>query len=380
VHPSLRISKWMKRIIATVTNDLNYDQRMLRICSTLAVEGGYQVHLVGRVLPDSKPLREQPFSMLRLTCTFQKGPMFYLEYNLRLFVFLMLNPFDAVNIVDLDTMPAGVLAARLRKKKIVYDAHEYFTEVPEVTHRPVVKAIWQMVGRWGIGQCHAAYTVGPALAALLSELYKRPFATVRNVPRALKKQQTKFSLPHTEQAFILYQGALNLGRGLPEAIAAMKDISGLTLLLAGEGDLSGQLRQQVKSAKLEDRVIFLGKLEPDALQAYTAQAWLGLNLLEHLGQSYYYSLANKFFDYIQAGVPSLTVDFPEYRAIVTQHEVAILLSDIKPVTIANAIHSLQENEKAHRSLRQACENAAEEYQWEKERNVLLSTWSTVFTV
>jgi glycosyltransferase involved in cell wall biosynthesis len=371
----------MKRIIAIVTNDLSYDQRMLRICSTLAEEGGYAVQLVGRVLPDSKSLTSKPFSMVRLSCWFHRGPFFYLEYNLRLFFYLLLSPFDAVNIVDLDTMPAGVLAARLRRKKIVYDAHEYFTEVPEVTNRPFVKAVWHAVGKWGVPQCSAAYTVGPELAKLLSGLYGKNFTTVRNVPLGgTSKTLSPISPPHTDQPFLLYQGALNLGRGLPELISAMQHVQGLQLLLAGEGDLSDVLRKQVHALGLSERVIFLGKVPPDELRVLTEKAWLGLNLLEHLGESYYYSLANKFFDYIQVGVPGLTVDFPEYRAIVERHPVAVLLPDIQPTTIATAITDLQSNEKAHRSLRQACENAAKEYQWEKERDVLLSTWLTVFTI
>ncbi len=371
----------MYRIVATVTNDLHYDQRMHRICSTLAEQGGYSILLVGRVLPDSKPLEAMPFSLVRLKCFFQRGFLFYLEYNVRLFLFLLINPFDAVNIVDLDTMPAGVLAGKLRGKKIVFDAHEHFTEVPEVTFRPFVKWVWHQVGLWGIPKCHAAYTVGPALAKLLTQVYKKPFSTVRNVPMAnAGNLNTNLSLPHTDMPYILYQGALNVGRGLPQAIAAMHQIRHVRLLLAGEGDLSTQLREQVAKAGLCDKVIFLGRLKPDYLRVYTAKAWLGLNLLEPIGLSYYYSLANKFFDYVQAGVPGLTVDFPEYRTVVDQHPVALLLPDIEPETIAQTVNDLRQNEKAHRSMRQACENAAEEYLWEKERDVLLKTWLTVFTV
>jgi glycosyltransferase involved in cell wall biosynthesis len=378
VNTDLYRSNKMMRIIATVTNDLNYDQRMHRICTSL-IHAGYDVLLVGRVLPDSIPLNKQEFSMVRLHCWFNKGPLFYLEYNLRLFFFLLLNPFDAVNIVDLDTMVGGYLAATLRGKKTVYDAHEYFIEVPELTDRPMIKGVWAAIGRFFIPKCDAAYTVGPALAAEHEKVYGRPFGSVRNIPLALNKyQKSVFAPSYTDLPYLLYQGALNDGRGLQEAIAAMPLVSGLRLLIAGEGDLSSNLRSQVTQLGLHERVIFLGRQTPAQLKEYTCRAWLGLNLLEHKGQSYYFSLANKFFDYIMHGVPSLNMDFPEYRAIMNQYEVGVLLSDLRPQTIANAVNSLQENEKAHRTLRQACLNAAEEFCWEREVEILLSTWLVVF--
>ena len=134
------------RILLTVTNDLTYDQRMQRIATTLA-RAGYDVALVGRERPQAALLDEKPFRQYRLRCRFHKGFAFYAEYNLRLFLHLMRTPFDAVGVVDLDTLPAGTLSSLWRRKVRVFDAHEYFTEVPEVVHRPVVKAFWGLVAK-----------------------------------------------------------------------------------------------------------------------------------------------------------------------------------------------------------------------------------------
>ena len=127
-----------KTILFTVTNDLTYDQRMIRICSTLA-NHGYKVKLIGRKLPKSKPLAQQPFQQQRLFCFFKRGKIFYLEYNIRIFCLLLFSKFDAICGIDLDTLGSCYLVAILRRKKLVYDAHEYFTEVPEVVNRPLVK-------------------------------------------------------------------------------------------------------------------------------------------------------------------------------------------------------------------------------------------------
>nr|HPI55391.1 hypothetical protein [Chitinophagaceae bacterium] len=78
----------VKRIVLTVTTDLNFDQRMIRIATTLA-NAGYDVLLIGRLKPNSKPLQDRTYRQKRLPVFFQKGPAFYTEYNLRLFFYLL---------------------------------------------------------------------------------------------------------------------------------------------------------------------------------------------------------------------------------------------------------------------------------------------------
>lgn len=116
-----------EKIICTVTNDLIYDQRMQRICTSLQ-KNNFEVELVGRILPDSKEIIQQTFQQKRLKCFFNKGFLFYAEFNIRLLFFLLFTKFDIVCGCDLDTLPAALLAAKIKRKKVVYDAHEYFPE------------------------------------------------------------------------------------------------------------------------------------------------------------------------------------------------------------------------------------------------------------
>lgn len=362
-------------IIFTVTNDLSYDQRMHRICTTLA-EHGYQVTLAGRVLPESRPLKERSFRQIRLRCFFRKGFLFYAEYNIRLFFFLLfLKKWDAVGTIDLDTMPAGYFASLLRRKKRVYDAHEYFTEVPEVVHRRLVKSFWELTARLFIPRYRHAYTVGPALAEILTKRYGVEFGVVRNVPNILEPVIRRVQQP---PYVILYQGALNEGRGIESLLRAMT-LSGddFQLLIAGEGDLSANLRTLAKELELGDKVKFLGYVAPDELKNITFSAWLGINLLENRGLSYYYSLANKFFDFVQAGVPVLTMNFPEYRALNQVFGVAVLIEKATPEAIAAALISLKNNPDAHARLSEACVRAAREWNWDRDSRTLLKIWGEV---
>lgn len=357
----------MARIICTVTNDLTYDQRMIRISSSLA-RAGYAVLLTGRQRRASQPLREEAFRQKRLRCHFEKGKLFYIEYNLRLFFFLLSHPFDIVCAVDLDTLLPAYLASRLKGKICVYDAHEYFTETPEVERRPLIKRIWEGVASFTLPRLRYAYTVGPALAQLFEERYGTPFAVIRNMPN--RQPLASATAPGTPR-IILYQGALNEGRGLEYAIEAMRQIEGAVLWLAGEGDLSATLRAQARQLELEGKVRFLGFLPPHELQHLTPQAYLGLNLLENRGLSYYYSLANKAFDYVQAGKPSIQMAFPEYAALNAQYEAFHLLEALSVPALVAAIRQLLYDAEYYDRLRSNCLRAREEWVWEQEEERLL---------
>jgi len=355
------------KIICTVTNDLTYDQRMIRICTTLS-EAGYEVLLVGRRRNNSRPVRAEAFQQKRLACFFDAGKLFYLEYNLRLLFFLLFARFQLVCAVDLDTLLPAYIVCKLRRKACVYDAHEYFTEVPEVNRRPMVKKVWEMLADFLIPKVKYAYTVGGCLAEALEKRYGTKFEVIRNMPF---QRKTPSSLSVTDAPkIILYQGALNEGRGLEAAIIAMHEIDGAVLWLAGEGDLSEKLRKLVKQERLDNKVTFLGYLPPHKLQELTPKAYIGLNLLENKGLSYYYSLANKAFDYIQAGVPSIHMAFPEYEWLNQEYETYLLLPELSPEQISKAIKELLNNPQQYKRLQQNCQNAAKKLHWEAEAEKL----------
>ena len=364
------------KIICTVTNDLSYDQRMIRICTALS-KHGYDVTLVGRKRKNSIPISTKPFQQKRLKCIFNKGALFYAEYNLRLFFFLLFQPFDLVCAVDLDTILPATIVSKFKRKKSVYDAHEYFTEVPELIKRPRVQRIWEGIARFCVPKMDICYTVCNSLAALLSKRYDNHFQLIRNVPFSYNLNLEE--LPAKNKRIILYQGALNDGRGLEQVIEAMSYIEGAVLEIAGEGDLSKELRELVKVHQVENKVSFLGYLTPEDLKNKTLEATIGLNLLKNKGLNYYYSLANKTFDYIHAEVPAIHMGFPEYIEINTRNEIGILIEDLNVETVAAAIHVLLNDEAFYSKLKSNCKAAKEIYNWELESKQLIKIYDTIFS-
>jgi len=142
---------------------------MQRICYSLATNG-FNVLLVGREKSSSIALLPTPYQQKRIKCWFEKGKLFYLEYNLRLFFLLMTMPVDIISSVDLDTLLPAVLVSKIKSKACVFDAHEYFTEVPEVVNRPLTKKVWNLVANSLIPRVDIAYTVSQSLQSLFSQL------------------------------------------------------------------------------------------------------------------------------------------------------------------------------------------------------------------
>jgi len=338
---------------------------MIRTCSALQ-ERGYDVTLVGRKRKHSKPLNSQVFKQIRLRNSIDKGPLFYLEHNLRLLFYLLTNRADIIISVDLDTILPGVIVKSLRRSKLVYDAHEYFSEVPELVQRKRVKSIWEGIARFSIPKVDAAYSVGPALANEFTERYKISFGVVRNCPEFTNRKMEHRSNP----PYLLYQGALNKGRCVEMYIKMMHRIpEKFHLYIAGSGDLDDELIALAKEEGLKDRINFMGMLNPTELNDVTNKAFVGLNLLENEGLSYYYSLANKSLDYIQAGLPSIHSKFPEYQAINEQFD-CFLLCEISENDLVEKVNLLLDNPERYEVMRKNCKIAAADLNWENEKKEL----------
>jgi glycosyltransferase involved in cell wall biosynthesis len=352
-----------KTAIVCVTNDLCTDNRVHKVCLTLQ-KCGYFVILYGRYLPDSKPLH-RPYFIERKKHWFNRGPLFYAEYNIRLFIYLILSESNLIIANDADTLPAAYYAARLKRKRLVFDAHELFSEVPELANRPFVKKIWQKIEDFFIPRVNESYTVCNSIASYFNK-YLTDTKVIRNIP-LLRTTHYSDKLSYPGKKIILYQGALNVGRGIEWVIDAMPLIDNAVFVIIGDGDIRAKLEKQVTQLNLSEKVIFKGKINAEDLHAYTVCANLGLCLLENLGLNYYYSLPNRIFDYMHAGVPVLATDFPEISTVVNEYESGYLINSYEPVYLAGVISDIL-NEPVDK---QHFERISQDLCWENEEKKLM---------
>jgi glycosyltransferase involved in cell wall biosynthesis len=151
------------------------------------------------------------------------------------------------------------------------------------------------------------------------------------------------------------------------------------LIICGDGNFMEKARQIVKQHRLEERVIFKGKIVPAELRTYTRHAWAGITLFDTQGKSNYYSLANRFFDYVQAGIPQLCIAFPVYEEMNRSFPVALLTHDASPQALAKQLNLLLHDKELYNSLSKACLQAREVWNWKQEEKKLLDYFQSHFT-
>lgn len=361
----------MKKVIVSVTNDLSTDQRVDKVCNTL-MSLGFNVVLIGRTLYGSLKIQRQ-YATHRMSLVFNTGPLFYAEYNIRLFVYLLFHKAHLLVSNDLDTLLANFMVHKLKNIPMVYDSHEYYTGTPELADRPLVRKIWKSFEKFIFPKLKDIITVNHSIAALYEQEYGKKLFVVRNVPRKLKSMEVTTAQhfkPYSGKHLIILQGAgINIQRGAEEAVMAMRYVDNAVLLIIGGGDVIGSLKQFVSEEHLSDKVLFIPRQPYNELMAYTADADIGLTLDKDTNINYRFSLPNKLFDYIHAGTPVLASALPEIKRIIEQYEVGLLIDNHDPVHIATRIRFMLENNFKEK-LKANLEKAASELNWENEEETL----------
>ena len=369
-----------KRIYITVINDLVTDQRVHKVCETICSNfPEYKITLIGRLKKESQPVNQRIYKVHRMSLRFEKGFKFYAEYNLRLFFYLLFRRRGVYFSNDLDTLLPNFLMSRLKGSRLIYDSHEYFTEVPELIGRERIRDIWLRLESYMVPKIKTMFTVNDTLAEVYSDKYHIPVHVVRNVPKLQGYGATAHVLNVREQFgiaptdhLLIYQGAVNKDRGLEELIQAFTFLPATyQLLIVGSGDVHQQLLEKTLELELH-RVHFAGQIPFSELAAYTIQADLGVSLEKSTNLNYRFALPNKVFDYLASGVPILVSPLTELCAIIDKHDVGKLLPSHEPKDIAETIEAIFANQNQLAIWKENTLKAREEYCWENEEQKLVA--------
>ncbi len=202
----------MKRVYISVINDLVTDQRLQRVANLL-VDQGLGVTCIGRKVSGSPDLQDVTYKVRRYRMLFNKGPLFYACFNIRLFFTLLFVSRPSLFIAnDLDTLPASFMVGRIRGVKLIYDSHEFFTQVPELIHRKRVQSVWKWIEHSILPRLDHAVTVSYPIAEIYRRLHGTRFRVVRNVPvrRTPPKRKEKGK---SEKSHDYLPGGFECGKG-----------------------------------------------------------------------------------------------------------------------------------------------------------------------
>ncbi len=368
------------KAIVSVTNDIYTDQRVHKVC-TFLLKQGYEVTLVGRKRKRSLPLTPRKYRTKRLKLLFETGAKFYAFFNIRLFFYLLFHKADVLVANDLDTLLANFLASKMKRNcKLVYDSHEYFTEVPELISRPKVQNVWLRIERFIFPKLDYIYTVNDSIAKIYRDLYNKEIKVVRNISPLWKpiglKTKEELGIPEDKNLIILQGAGINVDRGAEEAVEAMLNIDAV-LMIVGDGDVVPELRNRVVELNLQNKVIFFGKKPYEVMMNYTFYADIGLTLDKATNLNYKLSLPNKVFDYMHTTTAVVATNIKEVANVVRSNNIGEILTEFTVKNLVLTIQALFKDKERLEEYKKNCITASKNENWENETKILAEIYPKV---
>ena len=357
------------RVAFSVTNCICYDQRVLKIADTVS-RLNCDITIIGRTSGDCSDSVSVPFKTMRFRMIFRRGFLFYKFFNIRLFFFLLFNNYDILVSNDLDTLLPNFLVSKLKRLPLVYDSHEYFTDVPEIKNRPFVKWVWKSIEKSIFPGLKNVMTVSEPIASLYEKRYHVRPQVIRNFSRnstdIISFTRRELEISPADFLVIIQGTGINIEKGAEELIEAINILSGVALLIIGSGDVLPQLNKRVRELKLENQVKFIPQVPWEILMRYTKSADIGMCIEKDTNLNYRFSLPNKLFDYISAGIPVIASNLPETGKIIEENKCGRIINQVTPEDISSAISELRNNPVLLSELKRNAVSASEKLNWETE--------------
>jgi len=371
----------MKRVANVVFNSFVNDSRVLKESKSL-LKMGFQVEVIAHGDKNLRGYEEKDGIVIKR--------LFYLDREIttskiqKLFVYLSWmresvkysKNFDVIHCNDLNTLPIGVIVKIFFNKdvKIVYDAHEYETEINGLSG--IQKTLTKKLEKYLIKYTDAVICVSDAIADEYVRLYdiKKP-VLVLNTPaykKVVKKDIFREKLGISkEKTIFLYQGGLSSGRGIEILLETFKQIDDdkSVIVFMGYGPLEESIKQESKNY---ENIYFHQAVTPDILLDYTSSADFGILFYENNCLNHYYCSPNKMFEYLMAGIPVIVSNLYEMKRLVEHNHLGVVAKENTPQGLKEAIKTAILLDK--KELQENIERVKEIYNWEEQEKVLLQIY------
>jgi glycosyltransferase involved in cell wall biosynthesis len=275
---------------------------------------------------------------------------------------------------DLYVLPAASLVAKKSKAKLIYDSREIYSALGPLAGQPLKQMVITFLEKYYVRFVDHFVVSGDLDAKYLIKHFRtnKPFSLVMNLPYSKERIDSNiirenFKLP-AESKIILYQGMILKGRGLLPVLNSLDYLEHTYLAIAGEGAYKAEFEQIIKSKNLQDRVVFIGKIDYQDLHNWTCSADIGIVYIEPISFSYELALPNKLFEYAMAELPSLVSDLPAMRQILEEFSIGELLSiNASNEQFAEKCRLLLNNSAKYKS---ECKKAALKYNYAAQHTTI----------
>jgi len=371
------------RIAVLVSNDLEFDQRVRKTCTTLQ-NAGWEPVLIGRRMRrgDASSI-DRPYASQRMWLGIPAGPLFYLLLQWGLMRTLRRLAREggckAVWANDLDTLGPAIWAARKWGWFMAYDSHEWFTEAEGLKGKPLRKAIWRAWEKRCFRHLQRMLTVNAAIAEAYRDRYGLEVEVVPNVPEkaapAVAISRSDMGWPEDAVVLLLQGAFMDKDRGALDAVRAMVHLPECHLALIGAGPEHNAAAGMARKLGVSDRVHVHNRLPFDRLRRCTAAADVGLSLDRPTVDNFRYSLPNELFDYLHAGIPVVCSDLPVAGKLVRDEQMgaiaAMSAGNSGDEAIAEAIAGAVREVVSHPPSKEHLSRVAERHHWGAHQRALL---------
>lgn len=368
--PEIVFPPEMKKAVIAVISDLSTDMRVRKLALLMAEEG-LDVTVIGRSSPSPLPSVIPGVKASRIWVPFSKGPAMYLIFNLFLFFRLLFKRYWICVACDLDTLVPCYLVSGLFRKALIYDSHEYFTGQYGLEGRRFKHFLWKSAERLTVPGVKYMITVSNSIADLYRHEYGVDPVVVRNVAPEVShlrpQERSDLGVAGNELLVVCQGSGINPGRGGEQLIGAMAMTTGVRLVVIGSGDAIASLYRTAAESPARDRIIFLPRMPWEEMMRYTMCCDAGLSTDTDTCTNQRYSLPNKLFEYIAAGIPAVVSPLPEVSALVKHYGCGTVLEEVTPDAIARELQRLADDPVLLSALRERTLAARRELTWEKEK-------------
>ena len=294
---------------------------------------------------------------------------------------------DLYLVRDTNGLPAGIAAARASGAKLICDAHELFSELPNRYVR-LRRGYWRKMDRQLLPHCDAISTVNEFIAEEISRRSGVKLPTViynaTNPPLGFDPEHPADLLRDDldiakDKRIVLYQGWVDRGRSVENLVMAAKYLpEDIVVVIMGGGNMRAELQKLAADEGLAHKVYFREAVPQSRMVEYCASADVGLIPYRALSLNLYYASPNKLFDFITAGLPIIANDLPFLRKMVLTEGLGMISDLDSPAGIAHAAIILLNDPQRLAEMRANLRRAAEVYNWAHEAKKLVAMYAEVF--
>jgi len=339
-----------RTVLMLLTNAYDPDPRVRQEAVALA-RMGCRVRILAwdRDLksPASERMEEVEVERVFLASSHGRGVtqvFFYALLFLKMFWRGMRTPFDAIHCHDLDTLPLGFVLGKLKRRPVVYDAHESFPDMLEGNVPRAVRRALVLLENFLIGRVDLLITVGEKLCRHFAERGARRSVVVGNwkrlgdfsrTPRENLELRRHMGIPDDALLVVCITQLLK-DRKIEALLEAVDFSPNVYLIIGGKGILEDLVRE--KSAN--PRIRFAGFVSGKQIADYTCAGDVIYYGFDPGNPNARFSAPNKLYEAVAAGRPLITGDFGEIADVVREADCGIVLAEYTVPEILKAFEVL----------------------------------------